>query len=100
MLGKITVPKYGDLGSPLVTIIIDNNCISNVLMDLGVAINVMNYETMKKFGCIVVKPTSTILQLVYRSTIMSYGVVEDVLVLVDSWEYPVDFMVIKIKSKC
>lgn len=29
---------------------------------------------------------------------MPYGMVEDVLVVVDSWEYPLDFMTVKIKS--
>lgn len=47
ILGKITVPKYGDSRSPLVIVTIDNTSISNVLVDLGAAINIMTYEIMK-----------------------------------------------------
>jgi len=98
MLGKIAVPKYGDLESPLITVTIGNITISNVLVDLGVSINIMTYETIIKFGCIEMKPTSIVLQLEDRSTIVPYGIIEDMLVMVDSSEYPIDFMIVKIKS--
>lgn len=98
MLGKIAVLKYGDPGCPLVTIIIENITILNILVDLGAAINVMTYEIMIKIRCIEAWPISTILQLVDKSTIVTYGIIEDVLVMVDSWEYLVDFMIVKIKS--
>lgn len=97
MLGKITIPKYRDPRSPLIIVTIDNTSISNMLVDLEVAINVMTYEIMIKIGCIEAKPTSTILQLVDSSTIISYGIIKDVLIMVDSWEYLVDFMIITIK---
>eukprot|EP00253_Pinus_taeda_P030192 PITA_30192 len=38
-------------------------------------------------------------QLVERSTVTSEGIVEDVLVSVDSWEYPADFLVLQPKAK-
>lgn len=76
----------------------DNNCLSNVLVELRVTINVMTYETMNKIRCTKVKLTNTVLQLADRYTIAPYGIVEDILVVVDSWEYPMDFMVVKIKS--
>lgn len=98
MLGKITVPKYGDPRSPLIIVIIDNNCISNVLVDLGASIDVITYEIMIKIKCTKAKPTSIVMQLVDRSNIMPYGIVEDVVIVLDSWEYLVDFMIVKIKS--
>jgi hypothetical protein len=37
--------------------------------------------------------TPIVLQLVDRSTIKPEGVLEDIIVSLDSWEYPIDFMV-------
>lgn len=39
------------------------------------------------------------LQLADRSTVTPEGIVEDVLVSVDSWEYPADFLVLQPKAK-
>lgn len=61
MLGTIITPKYGDLRSPLVTIAIYNTSISNVLVDLRAAINIMSYEIMIKIGCTEARPTRIVL---------------------------------------
>ena len=45
------------------------------------------------------RSTPTILDMVDRSTIKPEGVVDDVVVSVDSWEYPVDFVVLQPKSQ-
>jgi len=82
----------------LVIVSISNTQISNILVDLGAAINVMIFETLKGIGCTSIRPTSTILQLTDRSTIKPYGLVEDILVIFNQWKYPVDFMVVKVKT--
>ena len=48
MLGKLVIPKYSDLGSLVVTLIINGQPIKNALIDLGAVINVMTKDTMKK----------------------------------------------------
>ena len=40
----------------------------------------------------------TLLQLADRSVIKPDGVLEDILVSLDSWEYPVDFMILTPKN--
>eukprot|EP00253_Pinus_taeda_P008680 PITA_08680 len=45
------------------------------------------------------RKTSTVLQLADHSTATPEGIVEDVLVSVDSWEYPADFVVLQPKAK-
>ena len=45
------------------------------------------------------RKTSTVLQLADRSTVTPEGIVEDLLVSVDSWEYPADFLVLQPKVK-
>lgn len=41
------IEKYSDIGIPIVTIFIINFSISNTLIYLGVAINVIKMETMQ-----------------------------------------------------
>lgn len=38
------------------------------------------------------------LQLDDWSTIKTHGIVEDILVVVNQWEYPIDFMVVKVNT--
>jgi hypothetical protein len=45
-----------------------------------------------------VQPTPTVLELVDRSTIRLEGVIDDLVILVDSWEYPADFFVLQPKT--
>ena len=60
--------------------------ISNVLVDLGASINVMTIETLKKLGLTNLRPTQTILEMVDRSTIKPDGIVDNLVVSIDSWE--------------
>ncbi|XP_022859047.1 uncharacterized protein LOC111379846 [Olea europaea var. sylvestris] len=66
--------------------------ISQVLLDLGASVNIMPYSIYLSLGLGEIKPTSVSLQLADRSTIRPRGVVEDVLVQIDKFCYPVDFL--------
>eukprot|EP00253_Pinus_taeda_P023617 PITA_23617 len=100
MLGQVICPKYLDPGSPVVDVHINGTIIPHTLIDLGAAINVMTRDTMLKLNLqSSLRNTSTVLQLTYRSTVTPEGIVEDVLVSVDSWEYPADFLVLQPKAK-
>jgi hypothetical protein len=100
MLGKTPPIKYGDLGNPIVTVKIGQTFILDVLVDLQAAINIMPIETIQLLQIIKqVRPTPTILELVDRSTIKPEGVINDLVISVDSWEYPVDFVVLKPKTR-
>lgn len=84
MLGKVAIPKYFDPCSPVVSIVINGNQIRNVLIDLGEAINVMKREVMKQLEINGLRPTSTVLQLADSSTMRPDGMIEDVVVILDS----------------
>ncbi|KAH9308499.1 hypothetical protein KI387_036410, partial [Taxus chinensis] len=43
--------------------------------------------------------TNTVLQLADQSIVVPDGVVEDIMVTVESWEYPIDFMVLQPKAR-
>eukprot|EP00253_Pinus_taeda_P015639 PITA_15639 len=100
MLGQVICPKYLDPGNPVVDVHINGTIIPHTLIDLGAAINVMTRDTMLKLNLqSSLRKTSTVLQLADCSTVTPEGIVEDVLVSVDSWEYPADFLVLQPKEK-
>ena len=97
MLGKLVVPKYSDPRSPVVNLIINGQPIKKNLIDLGAAINVMKKDTMKKLNIEGLRATPTILQLADSSIVTSDGMIEDIVVTLDSLKYPVDFMILSPK---
>ena len=90
--------KYIDPGVPLVTISINKFSIPNTLIDLGAAINVMTMETLCNLKIYNIWPTPTMLELTDRSKVKPEGVVDDVIVSIDSWEYPIYFIILQPKS--
>ena len=98
MSNTVFVEKYVDPRIPMVTITINNFSISKTLIDLGAAINVMALETMKNIDLKNLRPITTILELANRSKIAPEGMLEDIIVSLDSWEYPIYFLVLQPKS--
>ena len=98
MLDNPRIPKYADLGSPVVTLTIQGIRVHNILIDLGESINVMTKEVTYKLNIIGLRQTPTILQLANSSTIVPDGMLEDVIVTLHSWDYPVDFVVLSPKT--
>jgi hypothetical protein len=78
---------------------INNVSIGNTLVDLGVAINIMTSNTVELLQLNqLLRPTPTVLELADRTTIKPVGVLDDILVTLAWWEYPVDFMIIHSKD--
>ena len=96
-MGKVPLAKYVNASNPTVTVCIGKIQISNVLVNLGASINVMRIETLKKLGLTNLSPTPAILETTNRSTIKPKGIMDDLVVFGDSWEYPVDFVVLQPK---
>jgi hypothetical protein len=100
MTGKTPPVKYGDPGHPTVTVQVGKTIIPRVLVDLGAAINIMTLETLQLLQLQdEVRETPTILELADRSIIKPEGVIEDLSISVESWNYPVDFTVLQPKTK-
>jgi hypothetical protein len=99
MLGKNPPIKYVDPGNPTVTVKIEQTSIQHVLVDLGATINIMPIETTQLLQLRTkISPTPTVLELVDCSTIRLEGVINDLVISVDSWEYLDDFVVLQPKS--
>src|SRR5438270_9228226 len=87
-------PKLRDPGSFSIPCTIGNIKFNNALCDLGASVNILPYSLFKKLNIGEVKPTQMTLQLADRSVIHPRGIVEDVLVKVDKFIYPVDLVVL------
>ena len=86
--------KYKDPRSPTISVNIGGTSIDKALLDLGASVNLLPYSVYKKLGLGELKPTNITLSLDDRSVKIPKGIVEDVLVKVDKFYYPVDFVVL------
>ena len=89
-----TPVKYKDPGSPTISVNIGGTCIDKALLDLGASVNLLPYSVYRQLGLGELKPTNIMLSLADRSVKIPKGIVEDVLVKVDEFYYPVDFVVL------
>ena len=89
-----TPVKYKDLGCPTISVNIGGTCVEKVLLDLGASVNLLPYSMYKQLGLGELKPTSITLSLADRSIKIPKGTIEDVLIQVEKFYYPVDFVVL------
>ena len=89
--------KYKDPGSPTISVNIRGTSIDKALLDLGASVNLLPYSVYKQLGLGELKPTNITLSLANRSVKIPKGIVEIVLVKVDKFYYPVDFVVLDTK---
>eukprot|EP00253_Pinus_taeda_P016598 PITA_16598 len=100
MTEKYPPVKYGDPGHPIVIVQVGKTFVSKVLVNLGAAINIMTLETTQLLQLKhLIRETQTILELADYSTIKPEGVIEDLVIFVESWNYPADFVVLQTKTK-
>ena len=92
-----TPMMYKDPGCPTISVNIGGTCAEKALLDLGASVNLLPYSIYKQLGLGELKTTSITLSLADRSIKISKGTVEDVLIQVDKFYYPVDFVVLDIE---
>jgi hypothetical protein len=86
--------KYKDPGCPTIACMVGKSQINRALLDLGASVNLLPYSVYLKLGLGELKPTTVTLQLADRSLKRPRGILEDVLIKVDKFYFPVDFIVI------
>ncbi|KAL5572943.1 hypothetical protein UlMin_022540 [Ulmus minor] len=91
-------PKLKDPGSFTIPCTIGDFNFDKVLCDLGASINLMHLSIFRKLGLGEVKTTTVSLQLADKSIKHPRGIIEDVLVKVDKFIFPVDFIVLDIEE--
>ena len=77
---------------------IGNAIFERALCDLGASINLMPLSMFKRLGLGEVRPTTVTLQLADRSLKHPRGVIENVLVKVDKFIFPADFIVLDMEE--
>ena len=89
-----TPVKYKDPGCLTISVNIGGTCMEKALLDLGSSVNLLPYSMYKQLWLGDLKPTSITLSLADRLIKIPKGIVEDVLIQVDKFYYPVDFVVL------
>nr|XP_009778779.1 PREDICTED: uncharacterized protein LOC104228077 [Nicotiana sylvestris] len=90
--------KFGDLGSFTIPCTLGGVYFEKALCDSGASINLMPFSIFKKLDLGEIKNTSVSLQFADQSTKKPKGIIENVLVRVDKFVFPVDFIVLEIKE--
>ncbi|KAI3732772.1 hypothetical protein L1987_63980 [Smallanthus sonchifolius] len=86
--------KIRDPGSFTIPCLISSLSVSNALADLGASINLMPYAVFAKLELGEPTPTRMSIQLPNRSVKYPRGIVENMLVKVDRFVFPVDFVIL------
>ncbi|XP_052113749.1 uncharacterized protein LOC107474098 [Arachis duranensis] len=95
LIQKGLPPKLEDPGSFLLPCTIGEVTITKAMCDLGASINLIPSSLVKKLHIEEVKPVQMSLELVDKSMVHPRGVIENLLVKVDSFIYPADFVVLE-----
>ena len=98
ILQKKLPQKLKDPRSFTLPCTIGNSFFDKVLCDLGASINLMSFSVCRKLGLGEMKQTTISLQLADQSIKYSRGIIEDVLVKVDKFIFPVDFVILDMEE--
>ncbi|XP_061358467.1 uncharacterized protein LOC133307492 [Gastrolobium bilobum] len=98
IIQKKLPPKLKDPGNFSIPIDIGNIEVGKALCDLGASINLMPLPMCRALGIKELKPTTVSLQLADRPIRRPDGVIEDVLVKIDKFIFPADFVVLNMEE--
>ncbi|CAN6458851.1 unnamed protein product [Victoria cruziana] len=90
--------KLADPGAPIIPCVIGNIRVERALLDLGASVNVLPCYFYDAFQLEGLKSTSMTIQLADRSVKVPRGVLEDVLLKVEDFIFPVDFIVMDMEG--
>ncbi|GJU58277.1 DNA/RNA polymerases superfamily protein [Tanacetum coccineum] len=87
-------PKEKDPGSFTLPCYINNIFFEKALADLGASVSVMPYLTFTNLGLGELAPTNLIIELADRTIKHPKGIAENILVGIDKFVFPIDFVVL------
>ncbi|CAL1379677.1 unnamed protein product [Linum trigynum] len=90
--------KRKNPGSFTIPLVICSMHVGKSLADLGTSINVMSYKLFKKLDLGEPRATRMSIQLADHSIVHPRGIIEDLLVNVGAFTYPVDFVILDINE--
>ncbi|GJR23262.1 retrovirus-related pol polyprotein from transposon TNT 1-94 [Tanacetum coccineum] len=89
-------PKEKDPGSFILPCAIGTTTVSKALADLGASISIISFSLFKWLGLGNPKPIDMVIEMAYRSMQSPKGLVENMLVKINKFIYPVDFIILDI----
>nr|KYP40868.1 hypothetical protein KK1_037792 [Cajanus cajan] len=98
IVSKKLPPKLRDLGSFIIPCTIGSSFFYKALYNLGASINLMSLFLFKRLDMSEPQPTNISLQLVDKSITYLIRIVKEVLVKVDKFTFPIDFVVLDIEK--
>jgi len=88
--------KYKSPDYPIISIVTGGQLIHRALLDLWASVNSLPFTEYEMLGLGELKPTKMVTKLAGKFTTLPRDIVEDVLIGVGKFIYPVDFIVIGI----
>ena len=98
ILQKKLPTQFKDPSSFTIPYAIGNAIFERALCDLGASINLMPWSIFKKLKLGEARSTTITLQLADRSLAHPRGIIEDVLVKVDTFIFPTDFIILDVQE--
>ena len=98
MLGGLPEKKC-DPGAHLITCKISGNKFEKTLLDSGASINLMPKSIYDNFKFGDLEPIGLTLQMANGSTSPAYGILEDLIVIVEDFKFPIDLVVANVSDK-
>ncbi|XP_023740056.1 uncharacterized protein LOC111888159 [Lactuca sativa] len=90
--------KKSDPGNMVIPCQFGNEVFTQALADSGASINLMPYFFYKKLNLPAPRPVNMRIHLVDRTIIHPQGICEDLLIKVDKFIFPVDFVVVDMEE--
>ncbi|GJY33712.1 hypothetical protein Tco_0418181 [Tanacetum coccineum] len=87
-------PKEQDPGSFILPCSIGKQEFSNALADLGASISLMPLSLYKRLGIRKLEPCNMVIELADNSKRTAHGIVENLLIKIDKFIFPVDFVIL------
>ncbi|GKE38968.1 hypothetical protein Tco_1462373, partial [Tanacetum coccineum] len=87
-------PKEQDLGSFILPCSIGKLDFNNALADIGASISVMPLSMYKRLGIGKLKPINMVIEMADNTKCTPKGIVENLLIKIDKFIFPVDFVIL------
>jgi hypothetical protein len=91
-------PKLPDPGAPLISIQVGDFKISKAFLDLGASVSILPRSIYDQYDFGPLRRAHTTVVLANKTPRLPRGMVTDVIVKVDNFYYPVDFLVLDYKT--
>ncbi|CAN6476957.1 unnamed protein product [Victoria cruziana] len=98
LLQRRLPPKLEDPGAPIIPCVLGDILVKQALLNLGASVNILPGYFYDMFNLEGLKPTSMTIHMADRSVKAPRGVLEDVLLKIEVFVFPVDFVILDMEG--